>query len=101
MVSRDLIYAHWKPFQDKVRGLSITKHFIERFLERSGTLQDLSNIFNTLKRDLCQYLYLVEANGGNYKVTISGARLVLTIGYSVDPPHPILVVKTMWKENGI
>ena len=82
---------------NSIPGISITKHFIERYFERFNDPQVLFKVLKYLNSNLCVLLYETVLTDNAVDLNIEG--FVVPVVYSEIKGVPTLVCKTLYKKG--
>jgi hypothetical protein len=87
----------YRKHKDSIFGVVLTKHFFERFYERSDDLSELLKLLRVINKRLPEIIFDLTLSGDHKVIEIDGYRLPCILQVNETLVCPQVVVKTMYK----
>lgn len=78
-------------------GVVLTKHFFDRFFERSTKMDDMTSILREVNKNLPVMIFELELSGKQKVFNVRGYRLPCILQTNETLCCPEVIVKTLYK----
>jgi hypothetical protein len=95
-MSKELAERVYRKHKDFIFGVVLTKHFFERFFERSNDLEELKKIYKHINRKLPEIVFDLALNDKTKVIVINGYRIPMLLDTD-SYEWPVVIAKTMIK----